>query len=77
MMPYPVSGSSADRGKTSGSVPADDVVPGKLSARPDWDDAAVPNRSTSGNAAAGGNCPDVAPDWSRYIDSRLKQFCTR
>jgi len=25
----------------------------------------------------GGNVPAIPPVWSRYIDSRLKQFCTR
>jgi len=78
MMPYPVSGSSADHAKTSGSMPVDGVMPGKLSAGPDWDGSAGEKRPTD---AAGANCPDgapaMAPVWSRYIDSRLKQFCTR
>ena len=77
MMPYPVSGSSADHEKTSGSMPVDGVVPGKLSARPDWDGAGDDKHSADAAKTCPDTAPAIAPVWSRYIDSRLKQFCTR
>jgi hypothetical protein len=79
MMPYPVSGSSADRAKTSASMPIDDVVPGTLSAQSEWEnDHAAPKGSPERDADGGGkDASAMAPVWSRYIDSRLKQFCTR
>ncbi len=30
-----------------------------------------------GKAAKRPDAPAPAPEWTRYIDSRLKQFCTR
>ena len=69
MNPYPVSGSSADRGKTSDQQAAS-LVPGAASVA-GWD------KENEGSAKPGADSGAIPPVWSRYIDSRLKQFCTR
>ena len=74
MMPYPTSRGDADRAAKLQEesvlgvigVAKDRVVPG--------DDGPVPVARPGADACDGGGMPPV---WKRYIDSRLKQFCTR
>ena len=40
-------------------------------------DSPTPWTKSSGKATETRNAPAPPPEWTRYIDSRLKQFCTR
>jgi len=39
--------------------------------------SASSSRATGGQPQGQAGSPSLPPVWSRYIDSRLKQFCTR
>jgi hypothetical protein len=72
MMPYPASGGDADRAAklNDSGLGAMNLAKGRSSPCEDE----VQTRTAPPGAAAEA---DVPPVWKRYIDSRLKQFCTR
>jgi len=73
MMPYPASGGDADRAaKLQGGSVLGAMAQGK--GRPASDDC--PGDPSSNRPGAEAD-DDLPPVWKRYIDSRLKQFCTR
>jgi hypothetical protein len=73
MMPYPASGGDADRAAKL----QDETVLGAMAqgkGRTAFD--ACPEDSSANRPGANAD-DDLPPVWKRYIDSRLKQFCTR
>jgi hypothetical protein len=48
-----------------------------VAAQPHAQEAVDPVFPWAQSDPAGGNAPAQVPVWTRYIDSRLKQFCTR
>ena len=76
MMPYPASGGDADRAAklqeeaAQGAIASDENRTAS-DVRPEDPSVKRPG------AAADDDDDDLPPVWKRYIDSRLKQFCTR
>ncbi len=69
MKPYP-SGSNSGSAKTSsGTEQSPAMAPGFAASG--WD------KPVASSPAARRGVPQPPPVWTRYIDSRLKQFCTR
>jgi len=75
MMPYPASGDDADRAAKL----QDESVLGAMSSGRGRaaSDASPEDASTVRPGAETDGDGDLPPVWKRYIDSRLKQFCTR
>jgi hypothetical protein len=73
MMPYPASGGDADRAaklQEESVLGATDLVKGKTTS-----DAC--SKAASAEHPGAADDDELPPVWKRYIDSRLKQFCTR
>ena len=71
MMPYPASGDDAVRAAKIHEDSVTVVLGLTKSAA-----LGAPSQETLPNRA-GSRAEDMPPVWKRYIDSRLKQFCTR
>ena len=65
MKPYPVR-SNSESTKTTGNLETSSPAPGMSASA--WEKDSAAKRSDT---------PQPPPVWTRYIDSRLRQFCTR
>ena len=73
MMPYPASGDDADRAAKL----QEESVLGAISLGKGPAPVGTSPEDPSTNRPGAGEDDDLPPVWKRYIDSRLKQFCTR
>ena len=74
MMPYPASGDDADRAAKS----QEEAVLGAIAVEKGRTGSATcPQDPLTKRPGADADDDDLPPVWKRYIDSRLKQFCTR
>ena len=75
MMPYPASGGDADRAAKLQEESVLGAMP--LDKSRSASDACPEDPSVKRHGADMDDDDGLPPVWKRYIDSRLKQFCTR
>jgi hypothetical protein len=73
MMPYPASGGDADR---AAKLQEESVLGAMTLGKGRTSSDASPEDPSMDRPGAGAD-GEMPPVWKRYIDSRLKQFCTR